>query len=386
MEFNKSTNIEKDNLKFIPEDYLKPVYISSLQSVDAGPKRPQAELLRMLSHVYADYFNSQENAEKRTAEQWQALLQRFGCGPEFIGYRSGVDLDVMQTKRVQSSLSDKMGVYARHVEKNFGDLVQKEIDSNMSPADDVFHVSCTGYMSPSPVQKTLSQTERHSRVTHLYHMGCYAALPATRLAALKAQSQTGRTQIYHSELCSLHFQLSLEPYDWVIQSLFADGFISYDISTMPLGDSLKILRSAELIIPQSLEHMTWNLGSQSFLMSLSKDVPEKISNSIVPFVEGLLKGLSPKTPIFFAVHPGGPKIIQQVQKTLSLQDWQVAASKDVLFNYGNMSSATLPHIWQKILQEPEVPSGSLVVSLAFGPGLTVSGQLSEVYRSEAVKK
>jgi predicted naringenin-chalcone synthase len=64
-----------------------------------------------------------------------------------------------------------------------------------------------------------------------------------------------------------------------------------------------------------------------------------------------------------------------MQAALELTDHQVAASRDILFRFGNMSSATLPHIWMSLLGDDAVRPGTHVVSLAFGPGLTVSAAL-----------
>ena len=75
----------------------------------------------------------------------------------------------------------------------------------------------------------------------------------------------------------------------------------------------------------------------------------------------------------FAVHPGGPRIIDRVQDLLKLTPMQVASSRAVLYENGNMSSATLLFIWKSILENSEIPSGTWVVSLAFGPGLTICG-------------
>jgi predicted naringenin-chalcone synthase len=67
--------------------------------------------------------------------------------------------------------------------------------------------------------------------------------------------------------------------------------------------------------------------------------------------------------------------VDLVQHVLELRDPQVAASRDVLLRFGNMSSATLPHVWREIVHDDAIPSGTPVVSLAFGPGLTVAGSL-----------
>jgi predicted naringenin-chalcone synthase len=64
-----------------------------------------------------------------------------------------------------------------------------------------------------------------------------------------------------------------------------------------------------------------------------------------------------------------------VREVLELTSAQVQASRDVLFEYGNMSSATLPHVWQRVLSDQGVRRYRLVLSLAFGPGLTVCGAL-----------
>jgi len=119
-------------------------------------------------------------------------------------------------------------------------------------------------------------------------------------------------------------------------------------------------------------------------MTLAREVPAMIGKELLPFLQKLLSdsGHEYKKPpgledFLFAVHPGGPKIIDSVQEILGLREDQVAASKEVLFERGNMSSATLPHVWKKI-NESNPESGKLVISLAFGPGLTIFGSVFEV--------
>jgi predicted naringenin-chalcone synthase len=116
-------------------------------------------------------------------------------------------------------------------------------------------------------------------------------------------------------------------------------------------------------------------------MTLSREVPEKISGSLRGFVIKLCERAQVdfsevmKTGVF-AVHPGGPKIIDAVQECLELRDEQIQASREVLSERGNMSSATLPHVWHKLLIQ-NIPPGKKVLSLAFGPGLTIFGAVFE---------
>ena len=67
--------------------------------------------------------------------------------------------------------------------------------------------------------------------------------------------------------------------------------------------------------------------------------------------------------------------LHELAEHLALAPAQVAASNAILRTRGNMSSATLPHVWQALLADPEVPAGAWIVSLAFGPGLTIAGAL-----------
>ena len=117
-------------------------------------------------------------------------------------------------------------------------------------------------------------------------------------------------------------------------------------------------------------------------MSLSKRVPFMIRDSIGDFVTAICEqvGLDferEKQNMIFAIHPGGPAILNQIRTRLGIEESQLALSRKVLYEHGNMASATAPHIWQQILESQEIPPGAKVLSMAFGPGLTVIGALFE---------
>jgi predicted naringenin-chalcone synthase len=212
----------------------------------------------------------------------------------------------------------------------------------------------------------------------------YASLPAIRIAEGLVASKNQRVDIVHTEMCGLHLDShDHSPEALVVQSLFADGHIKYSAVSEDRGHSgFRVLTICEKILPDSAQDMSWMPASWGMKMSLSRNVPTKISNSLKGFLE---KMLSPtqfslrdilKNAVF-AVHPGGPKIIDVVRETLELSEEQVQASRAVLLSRGNMSSATLPHVWHKIGQE-KYSEKKLVVSLAFGPGLTIFGSLFQI--------
>ena len=244
--------------------------------------------------------------------------------------------------------------------------------------DDMIHVTCTGYASPSGAQKLVSKKKWPTRVTHAYHMGCYAALPALRIARGFVASGSTRVDIAHSELCTLHMDPrahSLE--QLVVQSLFADGFIRYCAVRDQGTRGLRVLAVHERILPDCADAMTWIVGDSGLAMTLSRDVPDRVASALRGFITELLRAAGREVPelkhAVMAVHPGGPKIIDRVRDVLELAEPQVSASRRVLADYGNTSSATLPHIWMRLLDDPAVAPGTIIPSLAFGPGLTVCG-------------
>jgi predicted naringenin-chalcone synthase len=272
-------------------------------------------------------------------------------------------------------------------------MVESLFLCDADPPSDLLHVSCTGYVSPSAIQRLIEQKGWNGRTqaTHVYHMGCYASLPALRIAAGLLTRCGGdirpRAEVVHTELCTLHFNpADHSPGQLVIQTLFGDGHIRYSVTPADHAgvtrdeDAFEVLALREEIVPGSLKDMTWVLSEWGFQMTLSREVPGKIAASLPRFLSTLFRAAGMKFEndaggAIFAVHPGGPRILDSVEEILGLGKRQLRLSRTVLFEGGNMSSATLPHIWKAAASDPEIKPGALIASLAFGPGLTIAGAL-----------
>ena len=126
--------------------------------------------------------------------------------------------------------------------------------------------------------------------------------------------------------------------------------------------------------------MSWMVSDFGMQMTLSRQVPAHIRADLGGFLDRLaadagLTAAGLRANAWFAIHPGGPRIIDELAGLLELDPRQVEASNRILREFGNMSSATLPHVWKALLEDPAVPAGAGIVALAFGPGLTLSGAL-----------
>lgn len=369
-------------------------------------RRPQYEIvqeraLAWLSDIHAASeatLNALSDSEQAAfAARFSKLVDRCACGPEKIGSRGHVtaDLGACETPDLYDVRHYPRGKGSAARAQVFAEVVDAYFDREFAADDqapsELVHVTCTGYVAPSGAQRMVANKGwgALTHVTHAYHMGCYAAFPAIRMAAghfgvpaaLRTSGAERRVDIVHTELCTLH----LDPSDHsaeqcVVQSLFADGFVRYSVRDTVGGAGLELLALSEQILPDSADSMAWAVGDFGMHMTLTRDVPDRIAGALRPFVTELFakSGLSLGDELrraVVAVHPGGPKIIDRVREVLELDAAQVQASRDVLFDYGNMSSATLPHVWHKIVSDDKVRQGTLVLSLAFGPGLSVCGGL-----------
>jgi predicted naringenin-chalcone synthase len=378
-----------------------------------------AEAVRWLAsaHAHAEASRAQgEFDEGGFRTRMERLVSRYGCNPESLAFR-GFDMDdfissdwpgmrVFNVERDPNGagMETRMEAYQEVAERAFT-AFYPEPDASpqvraqsadgtpaawgpQEPPAELIHVSCTGYVAPSAPQLLVAKRGWRGRtgVIHAYHMGCYASMPALRMASAflaspRSRADGGRVDIVHTEFCSLHLNPSEHmPEQLVAQSLFADGHIRYSVRPADGEAGFRFLGVHEEIIPETEAAIGWRLGDHGMRIGLSRDVPDLIAGAIGDFLQRLFErsGADPREAMergLFAVHPGGPRIIDKVAGLLGLRPEQVAHSRAVLKACGNMSSATLPHVWAGMLADAQVPSGTLITSLAFGPGLTLYGAM-----------
>ncbi|GAA2176356.1 type III polyketide synthase [Agrococcus versicolor] len=254
-------------------------------------------------------------------------------------------------------------------------------DGGLEP-EAVTHVvtaSCTGFFAPGLdhiLVRDLGLPTPTPRL-HVGFMGCYAAFPALRAAdAICRADPSAVVLVVCVELCSLHLRSSSDPDTIVASSVFADGAGAALVTAQPSPRGLRIDALASAIAPSSEEEMAWTIGDEGFEMVLSGAVPRLIGHHVVEAIaplEGQRDAAAWPAVAGWAIHPGGRSILDTVQRTLELDDGQLADSRAVLAERGNMSSATVLHILERQLRSRA--HGEQVCAMAFGPGLTMESAL-----------
>ncbi|MCA9124188.1 MAG: type III polyketide synthase [Planctomycetaceae bacterium] len=242
-------------------------------------------------------------------------------------------------------------------------------------------VSCTGFDAPGVdihLFDELGLPDTTQRV-NVGFMGCHGGINGLRTArGLAAADPDARILLCAVELCSLHYKFQWEPDFMLGNVLFADGAAAVVVSPESVGDGrIASLRdTASCLLKDSRETITWQVGDAGFEMSLSNRVPGLILEQLRPWLSSWLesKGHSLDTIDLWAVHPGGPKILDAVEQALGLGPEALSNSRTVLNEYGNMSSPTVFFVLERFLQQREIGP---CVMLGFGPGLVAEVALLE---------
>ncbi|WZZ36617.1 hypothetical protein YC2023_020018 [Brassica napus] len=188
----------------------------------------------------------------------------------------------------------------------------------------------------------------------MYHQGCYAGGTVLRLAKDIAENNRGaRVLIICAEITVVTFRGPSETQldSLVGQSFFGDGTAALIVGSDPdtsVGEKpiFEMVSAAQTILPDSQGAIEGHLKEVALTFHLLKTVPGLISKNIEKCLEEAFKplGISDWNSLFWIAHPGGPSILDHVEIKLGLKAEKMKATRHVLSEYGNMSSACIIHL------------------------------------------
>ncbi|WP_186644135.1 3-oxoacyl-[acyl-carrier-protein] synthase III C-terminal domain-containing protein [Fluviispira vulneris] len=281
-----------------------------------------------------------------------------------------------------ANLKERMEVFEKISLKLFNEFY---VEESYRP-DILCFTTSSGYIAPSPVQTFLSNRGwLNTNVFQVSHTGCYGAFPSINIAAgqlsyrLLSEGKALSAEIVHIEANFLHYNPSQNDTAQLINhSLFGDGAIKYKVefeNEHNCQNALKLMYTFDKILPNTTDIVKFWINDFSFHNVMSKHLADVVITNIDDYLKELcskamLNYDDMKENAVFALHPGGPKILDGITKKLSLKPWQVENSYWVLENYGNMASATLPHVLERIVKDDNL-KGKYVIAIGMSPGLTL---------------
>ncbi|MCZ6834988.1 MAG: type III polyketide synthase [Planctomycetota bacterium] len=346
------------------------------------PARSEA-ILMGLGHAQPSIRLSQHESETRIAtalkltndrrDRWRRIIKGSGIEHRTIAMdiEQVIDLGTAERMQAYERLAPPLGEESSRRALASSGIVPEKIT-------DLIVVSCTGFAAPGLDTSLVERLglSRSVRRTVIGFMGCYGGIVGLRQAsAICRADPMARALVVCVELCSLHVRNDPRGDNLVSLALFADGAAAAVVrgsddrdhidSRTQSGGIGSLTRGSSLLIPEGREWMTWNVTDTGFAMTLTRDVPVVLRRRLRSFVANI-QSPTPKT---YAIHPGGPGILQAVDDALELKGgFGLQAARRVLRDHGNMSSGTVLVVLEELRRnERELP----ITLLAFGPGLTV---------------
>jgi alkylresorcinol/alkylpyrone synthase len=270
-------------------------------------------------------------------------------------------------------------VFQRHALELLEEVTLAAIaDAGISLKDiDVLVVNTiTGLAIPSLDAMLMNRLDFPRKMERLpiFGLGCGGGVAGLSRAARYAQAMPGANVLFLTvDLCSLCLRIadpSLAMF--VSAALFGDGAAGLVLSNIHgrEGDGRgRVLAVGDHFWSNTEHIMGWDIKEDGFGVVLSPDLPGLIRNHLVEAVQGFLdrSGMSLGEFSGFLLHPGGAKILNTAQEVLGLRDDDLALSRQVLRDFGNMSSATalfaLHRAWKAAAKGPHL-------LMAFGPGFS----------------
>ncbi|HEX2905293.1 MAG TPA: type III polyketide synthase [Phototrophicaceae bacterium] len=349
---------------------LSPAILGITTAVPTA-RYPQADIL--------GHFLELQGPNNRRSRAIRAIFERAGVGYRHMIAREGY----FATRRTTQERNDLYMAEAVPLGEQAIRASLAQHGYQPEDIDDFFVVSCTGFNIPGldlHLAGRLGMRPDLNR-TCILGMGCYGAFPALRRARETVSHSERLALVLTLELCSLHMQSDNTAENIVSSALFSDGaavvLVGNQTASRAQNPGPKIVDMATHCDYQTLDHMAFTVTDQGFRMYLSSYVPDLLAANVATFVDRLLahNQLQRQDIRFWGIHPGSTKIVDYVQSRLGLNDEQVKTSHQILYNYGNMSSATILFVLEQIQRCEQPQPGDYGVLLAFGPGLTMESLL-----------
>jgi len=255
-------------------------------------------------------------------------------------------------------------------------------------------VSSTGFLGPGldcSLIKTLGLSRGVDR-SLIGFMGCAAAMNGFRVANDYAASHPGKLALMVCvEISSVHTTFDDNVNDAILHAIFADGCAAAVISGEKPGSQkakgkFGIVDTHGWLMEGTEDGITLSINENGISCILSKYLPQYIAKNMGGYVESFLgkHSLQKSDMDFWAIHPGGRRIIEEAQNGLGLSEEQAKYSWNVLSNYGNMLSPSVMFVLELILNDHKkaLAKGERGlkqgIAFSFSPGVGAEGVLIKV--------
>lgn len=364
-----------------------PTTVAVIEGIATGaPPRtvPQADAAERVSRMFLD--PEQRERIPRIYQKTMIHTRQMAVDP--------LDAEFDAFRRKPGTVRDRMNLFYQHAVPLAVEVSRRALAGLLSPADEIgllVFVTSTGFIAPGvdvAIVKELGLSRSVSRIV-VNFMGCAAAMNAIRTATSYVRSQPDmKALVVCIELCSVNAVFADDINDVVIHSLFGDGCGALLVGASQVQEKLEpgrvVIRSSfSHLLEDAQDGIVLAVNDNGITCELSEQLPDYIYRGVDPVVAEVLRdnGLDKSDIDLWAVHPGGPKIIEQSVRSLGISPERAEQSWNVLARFGNMLSVSLLFVLEMMVQQDDSQKPiSTGVAFAFAPGVTIEGMLFDIIR------
>jgi alkylresorcinol/alkylpyrone synthase len=238
-----------------------------------------------------------------------------------------------------------------------------------------FFVSVTGISSPSIDALLINRLglSRNIRRVPVFGLGCVAGAAGISRAADYVRAYPDQLAVVLSvELCSLTLQREdISMANLISSGLFGDGAAAVIVAGADCElPGVRILATRSVFYPDTEEMMGWDVSEKGFRIVLSREIPDLVRANLARDLDDFLaeRGLTRADIGSWALHTGGPKILEATADALGLKNGELDVSWDCLRRTGNLSSASVLVVLEEVMKNRRPAPGTIGLLAAMGPG------------------
>ena len=285
----------------------------------------------------------------------------------------------MEWFRTSASFKEKNSLYVQHAFELSIKAIQQCLEKtgvDFGEINHLFFASTTGISTPSIDARIINalNPDSHMKRTPIWGLGCAGGAAGISRAFDYVKAYPNELALLVSvELCGLTFQRNdLTKSNLVATSLFADGAACVLLA----GDGVKkqgrirVKETMSTLWKDSLDVMGWDFSGSGFHVVFSRDIPSIVKRDVAANVHEFLERQQVTAIDHYILHPGGQKVLDAYESSLSIPEDKIEIPKAILRDYGNMSSCTVLYVLDRFLQENRIKPGETGLISALGPGFS----------------
>jgi predicted naringenin-chalcone synthase len=328
--------------------------------------------------TYRAYVNLTSLSDKAGS-----LLERIFLNNHSIGYRHfGMDSMADMVCDSQDDLIARYRKFGVQVAVEAANKALARAGLTPEQIDGVVINSCTGYLCPGLSSYVAEALPLRSDVwpLDLQGMGCGGALPNLKSAYDFLQAEPDSYVLSIAvEICSATLFFDESPDILISNALFGDGAAAAVLTNRPGEGGIRLRGFSAGLYPQDREHLYFRTEQSKLRNVLSVEVPAVGARHGREVIERLLAatGVRQEEIRHWVIHPGGERVLDAVEQAMGLPAEALTASRKVLYDYGNMSSASVLFVLDDVMRHHDPRPGDRGVLCSFGAGFGAYAGLIE---------